>query len=182
MKKIAILIIVLVVLGVGFYAYNKKEAKAPSQTESQTQNSSQQSQEQTSQTTQNTATTTAANSTATSTSASSSTPSKQFSSGSGSSDTSNNIQVVEVDFDGTQFTPNTVTIHQNDWVFFKNKSTEDFWVASNPHPTHTDYPGFDAKQSIAPGGEYKFQFTKIGSWGYHDHLDHTIGGTVVVTQ
>lgn len=93
-----------------------------------------------------------------------------------------NIQVVEVDFDGSQFTPATVNIKAGDYVFFKNKSTVDFWPASDPHPTHTDYPGFDALHNIAPGGEYKFQFTKIGSWGYHDHLAPFIRGTVNVAQ
>lgn len=92
------------------------------------------------------------------------------------------IAVVEVDFDGSKFSPSPMDIKVNDWVFFKNLSTVDFWPASNPHPTHTDYPGFDAKQPIAPGGQYKFQFTKAGHWGFHNHLSPSIGGVVNVTQ
>ncbi len=102
-----------------------------------------------------------------------------FSSGEGDS-AAPNIQVYEVDFDGNKFTPASLNISVNDWVFFKNDSTEDMWVASNPHPAHTDYPGFDSKQNIAPGKQYKFQFTKAGTWGYHDHLDPAIGGAIIV--
>lgn len=93
-----------------------------------------------------------------------------------------NIQVVAVEFDGAKFSPNVVNIKVNDWVFFKNNSTVDFWPASGPHPTHTIYPEFDAKQRIAPGGQFKFQFTKVGSWAYHDHLHPSIGGTVNVAN
>ncbi len=96
------------------------------------------------------------------------------------SDMGSNISVVEVDFNGSAFAPASITINVNDWVFFKNKSTAAMWVASNPHPTHTDYPGFDSLKAIAPGGEYKFQFTKAGTWGYHDHLNPGIGGVVIV--
>jgi len=92
------------------------------------------------------------------------------------------IQVVEVDFNGTSFTPASVNIKAGDYVIFTNKSSVNFWPASDPHPTHTDYPGFDAKKSIAPGGDYKFQFLKPGDWGYHDNLNPGITGTVNVSK
>lgn len=92
------------------------------------------------------------------------------------------IQVWEVNFDGGKFSPQNLNVKLNDYVFFTNKSSANMWVASNPHPTHTDYPAFDSKQNIAPGGKFKFQFTKVGSWGYHDHLNPSIGGTVTVSK
>ena len=54
------------------------------------------------------------------------------------------------------------------------------WVASAPHPTHTNYPGFDAKQGVASGEKYSFTFDKAGSWNYHDHLIPSNFGTIVV--
>jgi len=167
MKKILILAIILIILGLGFYFYNKKEAQAPANYNYNPGASSSQ--------------VSGATSSASQKSGGGQTPAPATFSPGGETPGAN-IQVVEVDFNGSSFAPNTVTIHQNDYVFFKNKSTVDFWPASNPHPTHTDYPGFDAGKPIPPGGEYKFQFTKIGSWGYHDHLDPSIGGTVVVSQ
>jgi plastocyanin len=94
----------------------------------------------------------------------------------------NNISVVEVDFDGSKFTPETTNINLGDWVFFKNKSTTDFWPASDPHPAHTGYPGFDAKKAIVPGAQYKFQFIKAGSWGFHDHLNPNVHGVISVSK
>ena len=88
--------------------------------------------------------------------------------------------VREVDFDGSNFSPSTLTIKAGDTVVFKNKGNSDFWPASNPHPTHTDYPGFDALGPVAPGQFYQFQFNKVGTWGYHDHLNPSARGTIIV--
>lgn len=83
-------------------------------------------------------------------------------------------------FSDSGFSPNTLPIQKGDTVTFKNMSSSDFWPASNPHPTHTDYPGFDAKSRIPPGGQYQFQFTRTGSWGYHDHLNPKFTGKITV--
>ncbi|HMJ00601.1 MAG TPA: hypothetical protein VK488_12255 [Gaiellaceae bacterium] len=85
-----------------------------------------------------------------------------------------------VKFTGTAFEPSTLTIKAGDTVTFENKSGDDFWPASNVHPTHLLYLGFDAKKPILDGGTYSFTFTKKGSWGYHNHLTPDIQGTIVV--
>ncbi len=91
--------------------------------------------------------------------------------------------VVEVNYDGSAFSPSPVTIKVGTTVKFVNKSSEGMDVASNPHPTHTDYPGFDqGKSSSAGQNEYDFTFEKVGTWGYHNHLDPAQGGQVVVTE
>lgn len=90
--------------------------------------------------------------------------------------------VQEVIFDGKTFSPSSLTIKLGDTVVFKNESKDAMRVASNPHPTHTDYPEFDSKTNIAAGQIFEFKFTKIGSWGYHDHLNPSITGTVKVTK
>lgn len=108
-------------------------------------------------------------------------PEKTFSSGEeqpGGPD----IQVVGINYDGTAYTPSKVTIKVGDYVIFYNKSETNFWPASAPHPSHTNYPEFDPKKAIAPGGNFKFQFTKAGSWGFHDHLKPSAWGMVTVTE
>ena len=85
-----------------------------------------------------------------------------------------------VEFTDNGFEPSTLTIKAGDTVTFENKSSDDFWPASNVHPTHLLYPGFDAKKPILDGGSYSFTFTKTGSWGYHNHLTPDIQGTIVV--
>ena len=92
------------------------------------------------------------------------------------------------------FSPSTVTINVGDTVTFRNESSLDMWPASAMHPTHTVYDGtslqqhcvsgatasFDSCGGVAPGGTYSFTFTKIGSWGFHDHLNPKYFGKVIV--
>ncbi len=56
------------------------------------------------------------------------------------------------------------------------------WPASDPHPTHTNYPGFDAGAPIVPGNSWTFTFDKVGDWTYHDHLRPEVKGTIRVSE
>lgn len=87
---------------------------------------------------------------------------------------------LEVVYTASGFSPKTLTIKTGDTVVFKNNSGEDFWPASGPHPTHTNYPEFDAKKAISSGGSYSFTFTRTGSWKYHNHLNPGSTGTITV--
>lgn len=89
-------------------------------------------------------------------------------------------ETYTVSYDGSRFTPNSINIKSGDTVTFKNNSSSQIRVASNPHPVHTDYPGFDSLTPFGPEKSYSFTFTRIGSWGYHNHLNPSQGGTVVV--
>ncbi len=65
-------------------------------------------------------------------------------------------------------------------VTFRNADTTPHGVASDPHPVHTGLPGFDAGGPIAPGETYEFTFTSPGTFGFHNHLNPSLRGTVVV--
>lgn len=80
------------------------------------------------------------------------------------------------------FSPSTVTIKAGQRVMFENKSSGGMWVASDPHPVHTALPGFDAKTSLDAGASWSFMFNKPGSWTFHNHLNSSQKGTVVVEQ
>ncbi len=72
------------------------------------------------------------------------------------------------------FSPTQVEIAKGGTIEFVNKSTIPLWVASDPHPEHTDYPEFDAFKILGdrypePGQNIKFTFQKVGSWTYHSH-------------
>jgi len=80
-------------------------------------------------------------------------------------------------------TPKELTIAVGDTVEFRNSDVKPHWLASNPHPSHTDYPEFDPKAALAPGSVWSFKFTKAGTWKFHDHLngrDTKFQGTVIV--
>lgn len=80
------------------------------------------------------------------------------------------------------FKPDTLEITQGEKVEFTNDSLKDHWPASNIHPTHGIYPEFDPRQSIKPGKSWTFTFTKPGSWRYHDHLNPSLTGTIIVSK
>ncbi len=80
------------------------------------------------------------------------------------------------------FAPQTVTVKKGTSVTFTNAGTSNMWVASDVHPTHQLLPGFDELTSVAKGGTYTYTFTKVGTWTYHNHLQPTVKGTVVVTD
>jgi plastocyanin len=86
----------------------------------------------------------------------------------------------EVLITSSGFIPSTLTIKIGDTVTFVNKDSKPHWPASDPHPTHTNYPGFDALRPLKTGESYSFTFTKQGAWGYHDHLNPSLRGTIIV--
>ncbi len=98
-----------------------------------------------------------------------------------------------VTFANGSFSPSSVTIAAGGTVRFVNESNGQMWIASNPHPVHTGYDGTAEAQHCAQdyagpspfdqcsaGNNFSFTFTKVGSWGYHNHANPGIGGTVVV--
>ena len=96
------------------------------------------------------------------------------------SDTFNLSSEAVVTYQNGSFSPSSITVASGTTVQFMNQSSTPVWVASNPHPSHTDYPGFDALKEVAPGENYSFTFVKTGTWGYHNHLNPSEGGAVVV--
>jgi plastocyanin len=87
-----------------------------------------------------------------------------------------------ITFTDKGFSPSPATVKVNTTVTFVNESTSPMWVASDPHPTHTLLPGFDELKSVEKGGTYEYTFVKVGTWTYHNHMNPSTKGTVVVTQ
>ncbi|MHB0977843.1 MAG: cupredoxin domain-containing protein [Minisyncoccota bacterium] len=87
-----------------------------------------------------------------------------------------------VTYDGTTFTPSTLTIKQGDSITFINNSTGGMSVASDPHPSHSIYPEFDQYKTSSKGQKtFTFVFDKVGTWGFHNHLNSSAVGSVTVT-
>jgi plastocyanin len=97
-------------------------------------------------------------------------------------------------FTDAGFSPNSFTVQTGDMVTFINESSASFWPASAIHPTHKVYSGtslsehcpgvaadsFDACGGIPAGESWSFTFLKPGIWKYHDHLNASRTGMVVV--
>lgn len=85
----------------------------------------------------------------------------------------------EVLYTETGYIPNNLEVPVGSTVSFKNLTQSDNWVASDPHPVHTDNSSFDA------GGDeeiYTFTFDQIGTFGYHNHYKSIHRGSVRVVD
>ncbi len=91
------------------------------------------------------------------------------------------VLVVQIDYDGSKYAPQTVNIKVGDIVIFKNNSEGLMWPASAPYPVHTDYPEFDPKAGVSFGGKWQFKFEKVGEWKFHDHLKPSVLGVINVS-
>jgi plastocyanin len=97
------------------------------------------------------------------------------------SDTNTSVLERTVTITSAGMSSSTITVDAGTIVTFVNNDSTLHQIASNPHPTHTDLPGFDL--SIAAGSSGSFTFSKVGSWGYHDHFNpfsSKYQGTVIV--
>ncbi len=91
--------------------------------------------------------------------------------------TANQENSVTLTSDG--YSPATLTIKTGATVTWTNKSGANATVNSDPHPTHTDYPPLNLGR-FADGGTLSLKFDKPGTYGYHNHLDASQKGKIVV--
>lgn len=94
------------------------------------------------------------------------------------------------------FSPSSVSVARGETVRFINDSSRGMWVASNEHPTHTEYDGtstrehcangantgtsFDQCASVSKGDFWDYTFLKSGTFSFHNHVGASTTGTVVV--
>ena len=103
----------------------------------------------------------------------------------------NTIPDVTVTYSGTGFTPKDITVTLGTKVNFVNQSSGKMWVASAKHPDHTVYSGTSLSQhcpdttnssfdQCSVGTSYTFTFSKAGTWKYHNHVNPSDYGTIIV--
>jgi len=109
--------------------------------------------------------------------------------------TSSTVTGATVVYTNQGFSPSSVIVPLGTTVTFINQSTGNMWVASAMHPTHIVYSGtslsqhcpdttnsaFDECAADAPGSSFSFTFNKEGAWKYHNHVNASQFGTVIVT-
>lgn len=95
----------------------------------------------------------------------------------GSADEADPATTISYDDDG--FSPATITVKAGTTVTVLNNSSQLLQFNSNPHPSHTDNDELNL-DSLAPGKSLTFTPTKVGSFGFHNHLDESRTGTLVV--
>ena len=79
------------------------------------------------------------------------------------------------------FIPATLTVHAGTRIIWTNTGATLHQVASNPFPTDNGLPGL--KSAILNNTQaYSFTAGRAGTFGYHDQLDPTMNGTIVVEK
>ena len=103
----------------------------------------------------------------------------------------NNYEVI---YTNSGYSPRELIVKVGDTVTWKNENSQGMWTASGMHPTHVIYSGtsldehcpdtqntsFDECKSAQPGESWSFKFDKKGTWRYHNHVQPSDFGTVVV--
>jgi plastocyanin len=106
---------------------------------------------------------------------------------------------LPINYSNGEFSPKSIIIKVGDTIIFENMGNDatttfkgdvatyvpggtgpDVWPAADPHPTHTSVPGFDAKKGLKVGESYSFTFTKAQTVGYHNHLNPSQTGAIIV--
>lgn len=103
-------------------------------------------------------------------------------------------QTNTITYDGTSFSPASLTVRVGDTVTFVDAGSDPMWVASAVHPVHSGYDGttlaehcaasytgpapFD--ECAASSKNYSFTFTKAGTWPFHDHENASAFGKIIV--
>lgn len=85
-----------------------------------------------------------------------------------------------VTYTNAGFSPQVLRIKKGEPVTFKNMTTAQMWVASDPHPAHSTLSSFDALRGMIQGETYIYTFTKLGTWGFHNHANASHKGTIIV--
>ena len=102
----------------------------------------------------------------------------------------------DITYSSKGFSPAVTSIRKGDIVKWISHTGGDLRIASNPHPTHTGYPGtdaakcgtqdganmFDSCKAIKMGENWTFIFDNVGTWTYHNHMNPRDTAKIVVTE
>lgn len=89
------------------------------------------------------------------------------------------VEGKDVSVTANGFEPQTVTVKKGQRVVWANKSGGPVTVNSDSHPTHLKWPFLNLGTSD-DGASVSVVFEKAGTYTYHNHLDTSQVGTVIV--
>jgi plastocyanin len=84
-----------------------------------------------------------------------------------------------VSYTSSGFSPSRSTMAAGSKFTIKNDSSSAIQFDSNPHPQHTDNTELNVGV-INPGATATVTLTRKGTWGFHNHLDAGMTGSITV--
>ncbi|MCW3005360.1 MAG: Plastocyanin [Conexibacter sp.] len=86
---------------------------------------------------------------------------------------------VTITYNGSSFSPASVTVKSGGTLTIRNTSSSTVDPNSDPHPQHTDDTDLNFG-NIAAGSSATMTLTKIGTFGIHNHLNPSQTGSVTI--
>lgn len=101
-----------------------------------------------------------------------------------SSETTTNAEEVtadetQVELTTSGFSPNEITINKGAKIVWTNNGGKSATVDSSSHPVHSDYPKLNLG-SFNDGETLELIFNETGTFKYHNHLNPSQNGSVIV--
>lgn len=96
-----------------------------------------------------------------------------------SSDASSSSETATITFTDSGFSPSTLTVKSGTVVTVVNNSSQSLQFSSDDHPTHREDPEINM-DVLASGEKGTFTATTTGTHSFHDHLDDSKVGTLIV--
>jgi plastocyanin len=99
----------------------------------------------------------------------------------GADNSANQKVAATITYSNNGFSPATVTVESGDTIAIKNTASRSVQFDSDPHPDHTDDEELNVG-IVAPGETATFKVTQTGNHGYHNHLNSSDTGTIIVVN
>jgi plastocyanin len=84
-----------------------------------------------------------------------------------------------ITYSNNGFSPDTITVKSGTSVTVKNTSSQAMQFDSDPHPAHTNDTDLNVGL-VAAGKTTTFVADKTGSFGFHNHLNPSDTGKIIV--
>lgn len=88
------------------------------------------------------------------------------------------VAVIEITPSG--FVPSTLTVNPNTDVVWVNEDVAPHLPAADPYPSHSSLPSLVPSRALGQHESYTYRVTHPETIHYHDDLQPTLIGTVVV--
>jgi cupredoxin-like protein len=90
----------------------------------------------------------------------------------------NDVEVT-ITYTGKGFEPNNSVVRVNNYIRVRNRSVRLLKFMSDPYNRNDDEPELNQKE-LKPGDSVKIYITQKGTWGYHNALDPSETGQLIV--
>ena len=88
-------------------------------------------------------------------------------------------QDATITYSENGYSPERLVVKSGTKVTIKNASSKDMEFDSDPHPSHTNNKELN-EDLVEAGKAQTFVVNKTGTFGYHNHLNASETGTIVV--